>query len=654
MKSPTPLQKIGKYQIESILGKGAMGVVYKAYDPDLKQPVAVKTIRKELLDPSEPESQKVLERFKNEAIAGRRLKHPNIVSIYEYGREEDIWYLVMEFVQGRSLREYFEGGHLFTLDEAIQIMRQLLDALGYAHQHGVVHRDIKPANILLMEKGQIQVTDFGIAKIDASSALTKTGAVLGTPSYMSPEQCIGQQVDHRSDLFSAGIIFYQLLTGEKPFHAETLVTSMHKVMNLIPISPSYLNVHVPPALDDVVSKAMAKRPDERFQSAKEFMEELHLVWEDAAGTVNKIESEELSSAGRVLSNEESAVLESTLSLNGTADEATLMELPATPVIALAADSSPPLDQSIQASSRKGPSIMLTLGSGGILAGAIALWFLSGPWPKTEIVSKPSKPAPAEEIEPVISQPSAFDQAALDRLLASFSCARLEVAKGEDGKLLVKGHIQPNDLAKLQRELGAVAGGVEITSKIETLAWPYCELIDTLTPFKHEGGSGSDLLVGPAEHAPHYVEGEKLVLALTAPSYDAYLYVDYYQLDGGVVHLFPTEPNQHKPYPANQRLILGDSGEGNKEWQVQPPFGTEMIVIVATREAIFETIRPEVESAKDYLPTLREAMKRLGKEGTAADYIYITTEAATVSKTSREERAGAAGVPSASPGMGGAK
>jgi eukaryotic-like serine/threonine-protein kinase len=195
------IEKLGKYRIEAVLGKGAMGIVYKAYDPDLRQSVAIKTIRKEILEQDHAADSTLLERFKNEVIAGRRLmKHPNIVGTYEYGQAQEICFIVMEYVEGKPLKDYLDKEHRFTLGEVMSIMEQLLDALHFAHEHGIVHRDVKPANIMLTQHGQIQVTDFGIAKIDSAS-MTKTGTVMGTPSYMSPEQCLGQHVDARTDIY---------------------------------------------------------------------------------------------------------------------------------------------------------------------------------------------------------------------------------------------------------------------------------------------------------------------------------------------------------------------------------------------------------------------------------------------------------------------
>ncbi|MDH5246765.1 MAG: serine/threonine protein kinase, partial [Betaproteobacteria bacterium] len=262
----TEMSRIGKYEIRRELGRGAMGVVYEGFDPMIKRIVALKTIRADQLAGEHAET--MVARFRREAQAAGRLSHPNIVSIYEIGEDEGVWYIAMEFIRGRELKSYFEANERFTTADIVRVMTKILDALGYSHRFGVVHRDIKPANVILLEDGGVKVADFGIAHIESSN-MTQVGTVLGTPSYMSPEQIMGLPVDGRSDLFSAGVILYQFLTGERPFSGSATAT-MHKVLEEDPLPPSRFNVQVPGAMDAVVRKALAKRPDERFQTADEF------------------------------------------------------------------------------------------------------------------------------------------------------------------------------------------------------------------------------------------------------------------------------------------------------------------------------------------------------------------------------------------------
>jgi eukaryotic-like serine/threonine-protein kinase len=259
--------KIGKYRIDSVLGKGAMGVVYKAFDPGIERAVAIKTVRKDLVDPDLVEQS--MARFKNEARAAGRLLHPNIVSVYEYGEDEANAFIVMEYVEGTGLREFLNRGANFDLPQIVAMMTQLLLALDFAHERGVVHRDIKPANLILTATGALKVADFGIARIDTSS-LTTMGMVMGTPSYMSPEQCQGQTVDRRSDLFSAGVVFYELVAREKPF-AGAIETIAYKICHENPRPPSSVSrLTLSPTIDAVIAAALEKNPEQRFQNAKAF------------------------------------------------------------------------------------------------------------------------------------------------------------------------------------------------------------------------------------------------------------------------------------------------------------------------------------------------------------------------------------------------
>jgi serine/threonine-protein kinase len=260
------ISSLGKYEIRREIGRGAMGVVYEGYDPFIKRVVALKTIRADQL--ASEDSENVIARFRREAQAAGRLSHPNIVSIYDFGEEAGIWFIAMEFIKGRELKECFEANERFTTASIVKIMSQILDALDYSHRQGVIHRDIKPANIFMLPDGSVKVGDFGIAHIEASN-LTQVGAVMGTPAYMSPEQILGLPVDGRSDLFSAGVILYQFLTGERPFSGSA-ATTMQKVLKEDPLPPSSLNVQAPLEMDAIVRKALAKRPEDRFQTASEF------------------------------------------------------------------------------------------------------------------------------------------------------------------------------------------------------------------------------------------------------------------------------------------------------------------------------------------------------------------------------------------------
>ena len=275
---PNP-KTIGKYQIVATLGKGSMGVVYKGLDPMIGRFVAIKTIHPEV---DGFEEQEIKQRFRREAQAAGRMNHANIVSVYEYGEDESGAFIAMEFVEGKTLAQALAEGRRFDLETTVNIMLGLLSALDYSHKVGVVHRDIKPANIMLTGEGEVKVADFGIAGLE-SSTLTRTGIMMGTPSYMAPEQLLGHKVDGRADIFSAGSVFYQLLTGERPFQGA-LASVMHQVTAVNPESPSMRNSEVPPGFDAVAAKAMAKRPDDRYQNAAAFRDAIKAVFYNVAET----------------------------------------------------------------------------------------------------------------------------------------------------------------------------------------------------------------------------------------------------------------------------------------------------------------------------------------------------------------------------------
>ena len=263
------LQTVGRYEITGELGRGAMGVVYKALDPTIGRTVALKTMR---LDVHGLDAQEMVRRFQNEARAAGVLNHPNIVTIYDAGEEDGIFYIAMEFIEGTTLHEVLTEQRVLATDEAVRLTRQICRGLDYAHSNGIVHRDIKPANIMITANGTVKIMDFGIAK--SGGQVTNTGQVLGTPNYMSPEQVKGRPLDGRSDLFSLGVILYEMMTGEKPFVGQNVTTIIYKIVNETPITPRDLDVTVHPGLNAIVTKALAKAPDDRYQTGADLVRDL--------------------------------------------------------------------------------------------------------------------------------------------------------------------------------------------------------------------------------------------------------------------------------------------------------------------------------------------------------------------------------------------
>ena len=248
-----------------------MGVVYKAKDPLIDRVVAIKTINLGLaLD----EKEEYEGRFYQEAKAAGRLSHPNIVTIYDVGKSGDVAYIAMEFLQGQELRDIMNKGGLLPVDQVLDIAAQVAQGLAYAHEHDIVHRDVKPSNIMVSSDGHVKITDFGIARMASSAVRTQTGTVLGSPKYMSPEQVLGKAIDQRSDIFSLGVMLYEMLTGQAPFAGENVNAIMYQTLNTVPVPPNTLNPEVPEMANFIIAKALTKELEDRYQNARDFAADL--------------------------------------------------------------------------------------------------------------------------------------------------------------------------------------------------------------------------------------------------------------------------------------------------------------------------------------------------------------------------------------------
>ena len=267
------LTRAGRYEITGEVGRGAMGVVYRANDPFIGRTVAVKTLQL-----SEQGTgltrEELLNRFQTEARAAGLLTHPNIVVVYDAGEEEGLFFITMELVEGKSLQALLDAGQLFPLPRVFRIMEQACSALQFAHDRNIVHRDIKPANLMLTPDDTVKVTDFGTAKILQFGTVNQTAHVMGTPSYMSPEQVKGKVVDGRSDIFSLGVLLYEMVTGEKPFPGQNITTVIYKIVNEEPVAPRQLDPSIHAGLNAIILKALAKEPSQRYQHCRDLIEDL--------------------------------------------------------------------------------------------------------------------------------------------------------------------------------------------------------------------------------------------------------------------------------------------------------------------------------------------------------------------------------------------
>jgi serine/threonine-protein kinase len=267
------LTKAGRYEITGEIGRGAMGVVYRANDPVIGRTVAVKTLRISEQNTG-LSKEELLNRFQTEARAAGLLTHANIVVVYDAGEEEGLFFITMELVEGKSLQALLDAGQLFPLPRVLRIMEQACSALQFAHDRNIVHRDIKPANLMLTPDDTVKVTDFGTAKILQFGAVNQTAHVMGTPSYMSPEQVKGKVVDGRSDIFSLGVLLYEMVTGEKPFPGQNITTVIYKIVNEEPVAPRQLDPSIHSGLNAIILKALAKEPSQRYQHCRDLIADL--------------------------------------------------------------------------------------------------------------------------------------------------------------------------------------------------------------------------------------------------------------------------------------------------------------------------------------------------------------------------------------------
>lgn len=577
-------EKLGKYEIRGILGKGAMGTVYDALDPVIDRRVAIKTAARP--DPSDAQAAEEFARFKREAQAAGRLTHPNIVGIFDYGETDKLAYIVMEFIDGRSLKAVLDAGERLPPAEVVRVMEGLLAGLAYSHERGVVHRDIKPANVMLTQGGAVKIADFGIARIESSS-MTQAGTIMGTPAYMSPEQFMGQTVDSRTDIYSAGVVLYQLLTGERPFDGS-MTAIMHKVLNTEPPKPSDLSVNVPRAFDGVVSRAMAKRPDARFASAAAFAQELR-------GAMTR-------------GNDVAEAAEGTVVMSAASGFALGTE----PLKPPPGPTPPPAAPAAAAKQGGGGKAML-FGGIAVLVVVVAVggYFLlrpslaPKPAPKPAAVTvpaptqpppatpapqpapsptpapPPAKPAPTPAPTPAVQPPAPapatpqaqppaappaatppapspspapaqtaptppaspkIDLAAIGTSAAAASatipCALLHGQVGQDGSLTVQGLAGQAEDGALRKAFAGV-GAASTAISVDSFTGPYCPVLNAIGAAAPGFTAPRDLRLDLVGGAGHLVKDAHVIPRLTLPDYPSYLAVYYIASDGSIALLHPS-------------------------------------------------------------------------------------------------------------------
>jgi eukaryotic-like serine/threonine-protein kinase len=598
--------RLGKYELRRILGKGAMGTVYEGFDPIIDRRVAIKTVR--LPSTDDLEAQDELARFKREAQAAGRLTHPNIVGVFDYGETAEIAYIVMEFVDGTSLKNVLDKHERFETAEIVRIMESLMAGLQYSHDRGVVHRDIKPANIMLTEAREVKIADFGIARIESSS-MTQAGTMLGTPSYMSPEQFMGQTVDARTDLYSSGVMLYQLLTGEKPFDGG-LTAIMHKVLHTEPPAPSALSVTVPPAMDGVVKRAMAKRPEDRFANAKEF----GLALREAFNAPPPA-AENFGLGADDFGDGESTFV-------APSRKAPPMPMPMPMPVATTA---PVQTAAAPAPKKSGPNFALLGGGAAVLIAVLGggAWFMLGGHHSavtaapavapTQAAAITPLPTPAKPAPPPLT--GAQLQAAFSATLGALPCTLLSADNSGPAPAVsgLAGAGAPQ--AALTAALQSLPNAAAINNSADTIDGPYCAALDSVRPYDPlfaEAGSTLGLAMAGGSTTLH--DGDLITINQTMPGFSGYLQTDYFSNDGTVLHLYPTPTDAAQQYAAGATKTLGDPTHGGATWQVSAPYGTDLIIAIASSQPLFTALRPQDEDASDYLPALRTALQNAASNG----------------------------------------
>jgi eukaryotic-like serine/threonine-protein kinase len=678
------IEALGKYEIKRPLGRGAMGTVYEGWDPIIARRVAIKTVR--LPDASDPETEEGLARFRREAQAAGRLSHPNIVGVFDYGETSELAYIVMEFVDGPPLKDVLDKHERFVLADIVRIMEDLLAGLQFSHERGVVHRDIKPANVMLTASGQAKIADFGIARIESSS-MTQAGTVLGTPAYMSPEQFMGQVVDARSDIYSSGVLLYQLLTGERPFEGG-MSAIMHKALNTEPPSPSQLSVTAPASFDAVVRRAMAKRPEDRFATAKAFIEAVRTAVANPVEAVS--EDEATMVAAPVPGRGTAASLPPTASVVQPASRSPVAMIAIAAVVLLAAvgggtwwfllrspvpmqtaaiavspvapvptpsPASPPSTAASSAGTPPSPNAVTPSAPATVAAGtdqapaaatpaqanqpiAAAIPTPPAAGPPTAPLSVPvATPAPQAASSAAHTEQQQLAMAGLDGVrrqvadwAGSQNCALLGGNVGDGGSVDLTGLAGDRYLDGLRQGADAIAPAGQIDWRVQGVDQVFCPALNLLHPLVPAFGTigGPRLGLQMADGKTRLHDGDPVRVQLVMPDFASRLRVDYVAHDGSVQHLYPQLADSKDGIAADPPRTF-TAGEpvnlGHPSWTIAEPYGTDMIIAVASSEPLFERARPSnAETASVYLRDLQAAIDRARQRGVRLAGAAVTLDA----------------------------
>ena len=638
MKALPPGTMLGGYEIRRKLGCGGQGIVYEAWDAAFARPVAIKTT--ELDDIG-------LARFQRGAEVSGRLNHQNIVQAYYYGRTADLAYIVMQFVNGPTLKSVLEAEERLPLHDTLRIMDDLLDALQHCHDRGVIHRDIKPANVILDAERCAKLTDFGIARIE-NSDLTQAGTVIGAPAYMSPEQFKGQAVDRRTDIYSCGVLLYELLTGKRPFEGS-LTDIMHQV--LYPAPPKFLRLPdtVPPAFNAVVARSMALQLKDRYDSAAQLKRALHEAashaFPDPDKTVVVGRSTERGMSRRLPLVLSAAVLAA--AFGGAA----LMLLrrdvdPSPTVVVLNSQSgtkpppappdtpvSPPLPPAPDPSATPNQPAAAPSGS-GVMSGSTEVQhpLPSMPsFPGPDVSSREPAPTLQEPAHPPVSSSATDPRTELRRAvaaaLASVPCSLLGGDVSTAQELRLTGLARKGEENTIRGAVARAAPAMRTASTVVPFEGPYCPALEVLRPVAGQFGAPTGLSAATVGGRTRYVENDTARISVDMPAFPAWLRVDYLDSSGQATHAHPTAgATAPETFPAGAHLEVGDPSAGFSPIQIGGTLGIDMLLVVVSEAPLFSAPRPEAEPTGSYLHDLADAIvavRRDGKSVAATALVLVT-------------------------------
>ncbi|WP_052213756.1 serine/threonine-protein kinase [Belnapia sp. F-4-1] len=590
----------GRYELRGTLGTGAGTIVHEAFDKLIERRVAVKVVT---LPPVEDaETADAMARFRRGARAAGGLNHPNIVSVFDYGENAEQAWIIMELVEGGSLKSLLDRGEKLPLPRVVQLMTQLLDGLGYSHAKGVVHRDIKPANLMLTPSGTLKIADFGIARLENSS-MTHVGTMMGTPAYMAPEQLRGETVDQRADLWAAGVVLYQLLSGEKPFSGG-ITSIMQKVLNTDPVPPSRIGPSPTgtPAIDAIVARAMAKAPEDRFASAAEFA----VALQQAAAAVTAGTPVQAALASPFRRSPEPP------------EDGTVVRPPPRPLL-----QEPPRTRRLLLPALGGGAVVLAL----LVAGSLMLGGdrashaprqphngappLPLPQPPEQPPLVPAPAPPPVPPAPSPAPPPAPDATTIAAMLRTMPCSLVQATPAGRGGLSVTGLASTAVAEAMRRDLGASGlppGATRIA--LDSFDGPYCRTLDIVRPFAILGDDAPNLTFTSANPLR---EGQGLRFNVTTPPWPARLHVAYVSEAGEVGHLV----QGGTPQPPGTSPVFGDGSR----WVATAPFGTDMLVVIASEAPLFQQ-RRRPEPLEDFNIALAGALRDAQQAGRVAVRVVL--------------------------------